>query len=67
MPSPYGQGQKLCDRQGGNILFGGGSYTCSKLGGFTDREYSQAERLCLRTGNGGVFVPSFWVYDCYFS
>ena len=58
-PTPQEQGVRHC----GGWSSGPNSYSCQ--GDFTERDLTQARRLCER--NGGLFVPGLNRYDCYLS
>jgi hypothetical protein len=56
--------------QGGSFGTGAGSYSCSRVGqSYTDRELSQADRVCMRTGGPGIVVADLGAphdrYDCF--
>jgi hypothetical protein len=55
-PDPFAAGERLCHRQDGGFSIGtpGVDYYCQGSGaGFTDRQFTQAYKLCTR--NGGIF------------
>jgi hypothetical protein len=69
-PGLFGHAQRLCERQGGSFGTGAGSYSCSRVGqSYTDRELSQADRVCMRTGGPGIVVADLDAphdrYDCF--
>jgi hypothetical protein len=65
-PDPFAAGERLCHRQDGAFSIGtpGVDYYCQGSGaGFTDRQFTQAYKLCTR--NGGIFYYlNFNLYRC---